>query len=140
MCIYKRLMPRDRRVQVTAHSYNSKLYIDEGTTTILSEEIKHEHPPPNNLEQKIILNQVKRKAMDDLTEKPLKNTKARRKNTAILPNNLRETQETLLNIPTLTNKDEEFLLINDSENKITAFSTMTILKCLLSKRNIYGWE
>lgn len=69
--------------------------------------------------------------MDDLTEKPLKiiskeisnhvinNLKtddisnirqnfyrARRKSTPKLPTNLRETQEALLNISTLTNKDE----------------------------------
>jgi len=63
--------------------------------------------------------------------------RARRKNTPILPTNLRETQEALLNIPTLTNKDEEFLLINDSENKITAFSTMTNLKFFCSQEKIF---
>ncbi|KAE9529659.1 hypothetical protein AGLY_011755, partial [Aphis glycines] len=112
-------------------SCNSKLYIDEGKSTILSEEIKHEHPTPNNLERQIISNQVKRKAMDDLTENP------RRKNIPTLPTNLRETQEALINIPTLTNKDEEFLLINDSENKITAFSTMTNLKFLCCQEKIF---
>jgi len=50
---------------------------------------------------------------------------------------LRETQEALLSIPTLTNKDEEFLLINDSENKTTAFSTMANLKFLCSQEKIF---
>jgi len=150
-------------------SCNSKLYVDEGKTTILFEEIKHEHHPPNNLEPQIISNQVKRKAMDKSsisvksTEKPLKiiskeisnhltnNIKtddisnirqnlyrARLKNTPILPTNLRETQEALLTIPTLTNKDKEFLLINDSENTITAFSTMANISLWSRKNIIYG--
>jgi hypothetical protein len=154
---YKELTKKGHKWRCAHKSCNSKLYVNEGKTTILFEEIRHEHHPPNNLECQIISNQVKRKAMDDLTEKPLKiiskkisnhltnNLKtddisnirqnlyrARRKNTPILPTNLRETQEALLSIPTLTNKDEKFLLINDSENKITAFSTMANLKFLCS--------
>lgn len=159
---YKELTKKGHKWRCAHKSCNSKLYIDEDKTTILSEEIKHDHPPPNNLERQIISNQVKRKAMDNLTEKPLKiiskeisnhvinNLKtddisnirqnlyrARRKNTPTLPTNLRETQEALINIPTLTNKDEEFLLINDSENKITAFSTMTNLKFLCCQEKIF---
>jgi len=159
---YKELTKKGHKWRCAHKSCNSKLYIDEGKTTILSEEIKLEHPPPKNLEQQIISNQVKRKAMDDLTEKPLKiiskeisnhvisNLKtddisnirqnlyrARRKNTPTLPTNLRETQETLLNVPTLPNKDEEFLLINDSEYKITAFSTMTNLNFFCCQEKIF---
>ncbi|KAE9543491.1 hypothetical protein AGLY_002291 [Aphis glycines] len=117
-------------------SCNSKLYIDEGKTTILSEEIKHEHPTPNNLERQIISNQeisnhvINNLKTDDISNIRQNLYRARRKNIPTLPTNLRETQEALINIPTLTNKDEEFLLINDSENKITAFSTMTNLKFL----------
>jgi len=166
---YKELAKKGHKWWCAHKSCNSKLYVDEGKTTILFEEIKHEHHPPNNLEPQIISNQVKRKAMDKSsisvksTEKPLKiiskeisnhltnNIKtddisnirqnlyrARRKNTPTLPTNLRETQEALLGIPTLTNKDEEFLLINDSENKITAFSTMANISLWSRKNIIYG--
>lgn len=39
---------------------------------ISNEKIKHNHPTPKNLERKIISNQVKRKAKNDLIEKLLK--------------------------------------------------------------------
>lgn len=51
--------------------------------------------------------------------------RARRKSTPELPNNLRETKEALINLTTLTNRNEEFLLTNDFENTITAFLTMS---------------
>jgi len=50
----------------------NRTYIDEGKTTILKEETEYNHLPPKNLKRQIISNQVKRKAMDDLTEKPLR--------------------------------------------------------------------
>jgi len=48
------------------------LYVDEVETTILKEETEYNHLPPKNVQRQIISNQVKRKGMDDLIEKPLK--------------------------------------------------------------------
>ena len=68
----KEFTKKRRKWRCAEKSCNSKLYIDECKTTVLNEEINHENPPPKNLERHIISNQVKRKAMDDLTKKPLK--------------------------------------------------------------------
>jgi len=101
--------------------------------------------------------------MDDLIEKPLKLInkqiftekstndlkiedisnirqnlyRARRKSIPKLPKNLRETQEIIMFTTTLTNRNEEYLLINDFENNITAFSTVTNLKFICCQEKIF---
>lgn len=111
----------------TEKTCNAKLYVDEVKTTILKEETEHNHLPPKNVQRQIISNQVKRKAMDDLIEKPLKLInkqiftekstndlkiedisnirqnlyRARRKSIPKLPKNLRETQEIIMSTTTL---------------------------------------
>jgi hypothetical protein len=56
----------------TEKTCNAKLYVDDVKTTILKEETEHNHLPSKNVQRQIISNQVKRKGMDDLIEKPLK--------------------------------------------------------------------
>lgn len=52
------------------------LYIvDEGKTTILYEEINHEHPPLKNLKRNIISNQVKEECDGRFNGKPVENNK-----------------------------------------------------------------
>ncbi|KAE9536151.1 hypothetical protein AGLY_007374 [Aphis glycines] len=157
----KNLTKNGRKWRCTEKTCNAKLYVDEVKTTILKEETEHNHLPPKKIQRQIISNQVKRKAMDDLIEKPLKLInkqiftekstndlkiedisnirqnlyRARRKSIPKLPKNLRETQEIIMSTTTLTNRNEEYLIINDFENNITAFSTVSNLK-----KNIYGWD
>lgn len=51
--------------------------------------------------------------------------KARRKNIITLSTNLKETKEVLINFIALANENDEYLYINNFENKITAFLIMT---------------
>ncbi|CAI6359480.1 unnamed protein product [Macrosiphum euphorbiae] len=159
----KNLTKNGRKWRCTEKTCNAKLYVDEVKTTILKEETEHNHLPPKNVQRQIISNQVKRKAMDDLIEKPLKLInkqiftekstndlkiedisiirqnlyRARRKSIPKLPKNLRETQEIIMSTTTLTNRNEEYLLINDFENNITAFSTVTNLKFICYQEKIF---
>jgi len=63
--------------------------------------------------------------------------RARRKSIPKLPKNLRETQEIIMSTTTLTNRNEEYLLINDFENNIKAFSTVTNLKFICCQEKIF---
>jgi len=96
------------------------LCVNEDKSTILKEKTKHSHLPPKNLLRKIKLNQLNRN-LDDLTEKLLKIMsnvllksqqmiskyienirqkvyRTRQTYTPKLLNNLRGTQDTLMNI------------------------------------------
>lgn len=63
--------------------------------------------------------------------------RARRKSTTKLPKNLPDTQELIISTTTRPNRNEEFLLINDFQNNITACSTVINLKFICCQEKIF---
>jgi hypothetical protein len=50
----------------------SKLFVSENETVILKSVIEHKHSPRKNLTKVTIFNNLKRKAVDDISKRPLK--------------------------------------------------------------------
>jgi predicted house-cleaning noncanonical NTP pyrophosphatase (MazG superfamily) len=136
----------------------------EGKTNIVEVIDNHNHPPHEEkiLNRNELSNSLKRKATEDLNERPTKlihqelrkgdietltncDIKRIRKNIyqarrGVLPK-LPTTQEEIhhaLNSHSIkTNRDGPFLLVNDAENKIIMFSCQTNLEFLCSSKFIY---
>lgn len=136
----------------------------EDYNTILKYKLDHNHGPEINLERQELSNRIKRKAQDDLYERPSKVIhkdlaqssslldkvttndlnlirknvyEARKKLMPALPKNMDEVFQVLDSLQPKTCKNETFLLVNDSINKIVVFSCYTNLYFLCSVDTVY---
>lgn len=144
----------------------AKIYVDESETILLREEEFHNHEAEKEDIQlrKAVSNKVKRKAVEDIYERPSKlihselktNSQAishiktsdiyrirkciynaRRKQYPALPKTNKEVHDILETICVVTAKNEQFLLENNREHNIIIFSCPTNLKALCSSTSIY---
>ena len=131
---------------------------------IVGGNVTHNHDKDSDasLNRQILNNSVKRKATEDLYERPRNmihkelqsqdlNTvtckdiqnirrnihKARSSQLPPLPTNIEETHEALSAVQVLTSLKEQFLLVNDSEKNIVMFSCKTNLQFLSSIDVLY---
>lgn len=132
----------------------------QSTENIIVESVlnhNHEKLSEAVINRKLVSNSVKRKAVDDICEKPLKlirseihnknvdtfTTKdivrvrqniynARASSLIKLPKNISEFHSAIESSPIVTHKNECFLLKNDKENNIVIFSCLSNLKFLSS--------
>lgn len=122
----------------------------------------HEKLEPAVFNRKVVSNSLKRKAISDICEKPIKLIRSEINNTGIdtfttkdivrvrqniynarasalikLPKNISDFHAAIESTPILTNKNECFLLKNDKENNIVIFSCFSNLKFLSSTSSWY---
>lgn len=148
------------------HKCSAKLRTDGDKKSVLSVIGEHNHEPSTerNIEKRILRNQVKRKACEDMCARPSKIIRTelrsiqeeslqapdlksvrqamyreRRKLQPKLPSSRIETIEALGSMqPILTSKEEQFLLVNDSESEIVIFSCTNNLQILSNVPEIYA--
>lgn len=144
----------------------AKLCLDDTNSTILKENGAHNHEKSANLEREMFSNSLKRKATEDLLQKPQKLIlkeieddstgvsenfttqdlkclkvnlyRAKRKSIPRLPKSQQEVHETLNQISVISHKGENMIKINDIQNNIIAFSTNTNLEYLSTKSKFFG--
>lgn len=147
----------------TVKTCNAKIYVCQNKKVILKREDMHNHLVSQRLSRQIVSNSVKRKAAEDICEKPAKLLHkelktsafgnnldisdvnsikrrmydARRRILPRLPTNIEEVHETLRLIDLKTNRGENFLLVNDLEKNLIIFSTETNLKAMCTMPTIY---
>jgi hypothetical protein len=100
----------------------------------------HNHPPHEEkiLNKNELSNSLKRKATEDLRERPTKFIHQKLRGVLPkLPTTQEEVHHALNSHPIKTNRDEPFLLVNDAENKIIMFLSQTNLEFLCSSKFIY---
>ena len=125
-------------------------------------EHNHDKCDEQVLTRQKISNAVKRKAVDDISARPSKILHNEFKNGDIstlttndvtlikqnihyarsllhpkLPKSIHETQNALKSMNIMTNKDENFIFLNDFENSIVGFSTKINLDVLCDVKDIY---
>lgn len=132
--------------------------------TSLNENHSHEPEQENVLQRKIISSSIKRKAESDIVEKPSKIIRkelgkqdtnsmnlttrdiycirkniyyARRKFLPALPKSTLEVHDALQKMQPKTNRQEDFLLLNDSLNNVVIFSCIANLKFLSDSKILY---
>lgn len=132
--------------------------------TVISQKGQHQHDPDTNVNRQIVSHSCKRKAADDISERPrkivqreLKNLEegkdltnedlecikrnmynCRRKMLPRLPRSISEVHVSLDNLQPKTSRNENFLLANDSGKNIIVFGTKTNLDVLCSTDIIYA--
>jgi len=148
----------------TVKSCTSSVCSGESVTTLLTSNLNHNHEKSSNNNRQIFANSLKRKAIDQITTRPLKLIRnevqssaadltlndvnsirrsvcrSRRKTLPPLPKNLPEVHAALTNLDTSTintYKGENILLINDSILNIICFSTKTNLEFLCTCEKIF---
>jgi hypothetical protein len=137
-------------------SCNAKIYVDESQKVLLKSDGVHNHEVCKNLERNIITNSLKRKANEELSERPVKLIHkererktptrseklnsldiysirkriydARRQVVPQLPKTMHDIHEAINAIAVKTNRQEEFVLVNDATENLLIFSTTTNLK------------
>lgn len=149
----------------TARKCNAKLYLDENATIILKSDLQHTHDSSKNLRREIISNSVKRKAMEDVTERPQKLIRkeissafsesaasinitdiqyirknirrARRAVLPPLPRNAKEVHSALSSVEIKSFEDEEMLQINSEATGIVCLATVSNLRILCESDVIF---
>jgi len=145
----------------TLKSCTSKLFLSEDETVLLKSVIEHKHSPRKNLTKVIISNNLKRKAVDEISKRPLKLIReevqsnvvditlndvnsirrsiyrARRKTLPPLPKSISEVHSALPLLQLNTYKGENFLLYNNETENIVCFTTKSNLKFLCSRDKIF---
>jgi hypothetical protein len=144
--------------------YNFSIIFLGETTKIVNSNIVHNHGcDVKKLTRQVISNAVKRKAIEEICDKPeklirreIENSsnameqlsasdvtnirwcvwKARNRDQPPLPKNIEETHEALDSVKISTKKEESFLLENDRENNIVIFSCETNLNVLRSSSTV----
>lgn len=145
----------------------AKLLLNDCNSTILKENTTHNHEKSQNLGREIVSNSLKRKAADDLMQKPRKVVvkeiemeetrkysdnftakdvkcltlnlyRAKRKRLPRLPKSQQEVHEALNQINVISHKGENMIKVNDSEKNIICFTTDTNLAYLSKKSKLFG--
>jgi hypothetical protein len=135
--------------------------VNEDETVILKAVIEHKHSPRKNLTKVTISNNLKRKAVDDISQRPLKLIReevqlnvvyvtsndvnsirrsiyrARRKSLPTIPKSISEVHSALTLLQLNTYKGENFLLYNNETENIVCFTTESNLKFLCFRDKIF---
>lgn len=147
------------RWRCTTKACTATVYTDEKCTTILNGCLDHIHETdPQKLERQILRTACKRKASETISERPSKIIcselmhieedhlerkdlkcirqsmyRERRKLYPAQPKSQQEFHEILDNVGVITNKDEDFVLVNDKESGIVILGCEANLKFLCSE-------
>ncbi|CAG2206186.1 unnamed protein product [Mytilus edulis] len=148
----------------TVKNCNARIKTDSGTSNILSQKNDHNHEQCDDrkIERHQLRVYAKRKAADDLTQRPSKIIRAglkdvgedslhpkdlksvskamyrvRRKSQPNLPKSREEVHTLFEGYPVQTSKFENFLQVNDRENGIIIFTCTTNLECLCYVEEIF---
>lgn len=164
-CYHKMLAKNTlKRWQCTKRTCKAFLKTNSSGDTIIERVLDHNHEklPENLLNRQQLSNSVKRAAVSDICEKPIKLIRTQIKNSEMdtittkdiemvrknihrarsaslikLPKNISEFHSSIETVPILTNRDEMFLLKNDKENNIIIFSCKTNLFFLSSASHLF---
>lgn len=143
---------------------SAKVYTSDNDFTIITKhDLQHNHVEAENIQRQALNNSVKRKAVDNLVERPSKiiceelrrstfaseivseDLERIRKNMWYarrcvlppLPKTQADVFDKLSAAMPKTNKDEDFLLINNKHERIIVFSCISNLKFLCSLETVY---
>lgn len=140
----------------TMKGCKARLRTDTSAKTVLQQKNEHSHEPDERKNERHVLrNSVKRKASDDISQRPSKHIRKalqeqeeeqlepkdlkraakaiyrrRRKTYPPLPKSLAKTHEVLPKMNIQTNKFEDFLQINDIEKGMIMYTCQKNLECL----------
>ena len=158
---------KETKLGVTYRCTNRKcvasITVDKSEEVILERRGAHNHAEVENIGVKKIQNSIKRKATEDISERPSKILNAglrdipldvnvttkdilnirqslyrtRRGILPVLPRSRREVHDALRSLQHKTSKGEDFLLVNDEDMNIVIFSCLSNLQYLCSRPKIY---
>lgn len=153
----------NKGIKCQAKIYTSSLEVTSESILLENTDLLHNHSTEENIQRQALSNRAKRKAVEDLSERPAKIIlkelrhdehldeitmvdldrvrrnmyKARRSVLSVLPNSTEEVFDCLENLKPLTNKKEDFLLVNSASDKVVVFSCLTNLEFLCSVDVVY---
>ncbi|KAE9525826.1 hypothetical protein AGLY_014052, partial [Aphis glycines] len=148
---YKSVQTNISRYRCFVKTCTAIIYVDDENVLISKTEHKC-NGPCSNIDRQKVTSACKRKAVDDINEKPQKiilneiqsnNTirqsiyRARKRSFPINPASLNEIHSALDNTDTSNSNGEEFLLINDQNTNIIIFSCETNLIFLCQSHTIF---
>ena len=160
---FKQLKDGVKSWRCTVKNCNSYVHTDAESKHLIPVKIQHTHPAnERSVERHKVRAAVKRKAVEDITQRPSKIIRAelqiqdcsaiqskdlksiavsmyreRRKELPKLPKTRDEVQAALQNIDTRTCKGDVFLLYNDLDSGIVIFSCDANLKCLCDVTDLF---
>lgn len=146
----------------TVNGCKSRMYLNDTTTVILfCNEVSHNHDINSKLARQVVSNSVKRKAVTEVSERPLKLIRkevaemgveitskdvacikqsiyrAKRSILPPLPKTLGDVHAALEKMTILSMRNENMLIINDDSLNVVCFSTETNLRELCQSNKIF---
>lgn len=148
----------------TVRGCAARIYTDVTASVLIdgpASSVHHNHQQASDLQQKKLCNSVKKKAIENIGERPIKLIRtgvaesegninvhdvhnirqciyrARRSILPALPTCLEEVHTLLENVPVLSSQNENLLLINDPTSHIVVFGTERNLRTLCSSDKIF---
>lgn len=156
-----------KRWKCTRRNCKAYLKTDSDKNTVIVESmVEHNHQPDSQegINRQVLSNLAKKMATDNLSEKPIKVIRQVIKSNGLsesvttkdvlrtrknlyharsvvlpkLPKDIMEFHNLLGKLDIVTDRQEQFLMINDSVNNIVIFSCKTNLQCLVNSEELYA--